>query len=162
MRFHCFGWCLFAALAGCAAPELSAPTPSPTIQEFAARPVRQPWQIEFVQSGGIAGVMRSLSLFSAGQLEAWDRKVNKRVTAQLPEKEVAEIESLLAGAQSYRPTGRPPQCADCFQYDLTAQWRGERFDIRLNDRNLPGSSVEPLFNALVKLQERALAGQLKP
>ena len=124
--------------------------------------VLEKWQIEFALSGGVAGLRRTVELSDTGQLTVTDQKASRQVVAQVPATELAEIVSFLPAVERFQPAGRLPACQDCFQYELGVSMDGQRFSIQLNDLVMVESGLAPLINALVRLQERALSGQLKP
>jgi hypothetical protein len=123
------------------------------------RKVLEKWQIEFTFSGGIAGLRRIVELSDTGQLTVTDQKINRRVAAHVSETELSEIATLVANAQSVTPSGRLPNCRDCFEYGLGISMDGQRFLFKVNDMSLTESGLESLIKALVRLQDKALSGQ---
>jgi hypothetical protein len=146
--------CLALPVAGCENGSAeSTPPASPTLT--------QPrWQLEFVLSGGIVGSQRMIELSSAGTLIITDKKNDTPVTLQVPNDELTRVFALVVEATRLQPTGKPPMCRDCFQYDLTVQMAGQRFSYQVNDLNISAAGLAPLVKALNELQERVTAGQL--
>jgi hypothetical protein len=120
------------------------------------------WQVEFTLSGGLAGTARALDLSSTGQLKVVDRRTRRQVVTKLPGDELAGISALLVDVSHLTPTGSPPACRDCFDYDLTVRMDGEVYVFHVNDLNVDQAGLAPLVSALRNLQERALAGQGQP
>jgi hypothetical protein len=158
MRWLAVGLCL-GLLSACVQEVRIPSQPSPTASSQSKEPG---WQIRLDTSGGFAGVHRTLNLSNDGKLTAVDAKLARQVVAQAPENELRNIESQLDKITPIQATGRLPTCPDCYEYALDVHFRGQLYSTRLNDRTLPGSGLQALVNALVDLQERALAGKLNP
>lgn len=143
---------------------LGSCTQSPGTPPVSNTPIEpgENWTIKLSISGGFAGLQRVVEISNSGQLTVTDQKSNRQVTIQVPNDELANIEVILAETKPPQSPSRPPTCQDCFQYELDVQMEGKDYTVLLNDINLPDSGVDKLINALVDLQERALAGQMKP
>ena len=144
--------CLALAMAGCGA-QVQPPNPvAPT----------STWRVELTLSGGLVGAEKVLELSSTGHLNIIDKRSNRQVTTHLPTEELVRIFALLVDTSHLQPTGTPPACRDCFQYDLDVRMDGQHFSFRVNDLNMNQAGLTPIVNALKELQDRALTGQSQP
>jgi len=105
------------------------------------------WHIRTEQSGGIAGVSRTLEISSSGEMTVTDERSKKQTTAQLPADKIAALTELVASSK-YQPISQPSGCADCFIYNLEISSAGEKFQVQLDDISLPNSGLQPLINFL--------------
>jgi hypothetical protein len=117
------------------------------------------WQIAFNFTGGITGLRRVVELSDAGPLTVIDEKTNRRATMQVSATELAEIATLVANAKSVTPSGRLPNCRDCFEFGLEIKIDGQQIVFKANDLSLTESGLELLIKTLVRLQDKALSGQ---
>jgi len=139
--------CLALAMAGCGA-QIQPPNPvAPT----------NPWRVELVVSGGLAGTERVLELSSTGHLNIIDKSSHRQVTTQVPNEELVKIFVLLVDTSHLQPTRTPPACRDCFEYGLDVRMDGQHFSFRVNDLNMNQAGLTPLVHALKELQDRLLA-----
>lgn len=82
------------------------------------------WQIQFGQSGGIAGTIYSLELSNDGSFTFKDEKANSSHSGVLTTPQLADIEQRLLSACPYlQPVKSDPKqpaasCPDCFSYSL--------------------------------------------
>ncbi len=155
-------WAIIAGglLTACSIPQLS-PTVTP-VPSKTATIAAENWQIQLRVSGGFAGIRRVLDVASTGQLTAVDEKTSRQISAQVPAKELSEINALLKTIQSYQLPSRPPPCPDCFNYALNVRLDGKPISVEFNDQNLSASGWAPLVGLLSDLLQRALDGKLKP
>jgi len=121
--------------------------------------VPENWHIKLKISGGFAGHRRTMELSSKGQLRVIDQKLSKQAIAQVSEKELREIASCIDSTKLIQPSGRLPNCLDCFQYVLEVRINGNEFTIQLNDVSLAGSGMESLVSMLLSLQEKTFKEQ---
>ena len=160
------------ALTACAgppaavSPSAASPLPSPTTlpqtptkpvsPTEAACPVEQPWTIEFVVSGGFAGIEHRLEIDSTGAYQAQDAQTGTKVEGSLPAETMALLEAQLPALCGVGEAGRPPACADCFQYALEVTSGGATYSIVLNDVSLSQSTAAPLVGTLLQILNEAL------
>jgi len=109
------------------------------------------WSLTMTQSGGIMGLMRSITLNSDGEFSATDERLSRTVTGHLTNNEIAEIQSLVANMQYTEPSHPNAVCADCFVYEFQIQKGNERLFIQVDDITLPDSGLESLASILVEL-----------
>lgn len=154
--------CLAACTTGDRGTVAPTPQPAPTRATMETSKPSEDWQIELSMSGGFAGVRRSATLSSNGQMIAKDLKINKQVTVQIPEKDLTQISGLVRQAQPAPPTDQLSNCRDCFHYEFTLKRGKQQFSVQADDTTLESSGMGPLINQLADLQEKALAGKLNP
>jgi hypothetical protein len=124
-----------------------APLPSPA----------GPWTITLTQSGGFAGVQRSIEISSDGTIKAQDQRSGRSTTQDLSATQLQKLNELLSATAISTLTPVPPACADCFIYDLEVVSSGQTLKIQVNDVSIRDSGVEALINFLGKLRDDALA-----
>jgi hypothetical protein len=138
-------------ITGCASqPTAEAATATPSL------PAAVDWSVTLTQSGGIMGLMRSIAINSDGEYSATDERLNKTVSGQLTNNELAEIQTLITSMQFIEPSRPNAICADCFVYEFQIQSGDQRISIQLDDITLPGSGMESLTSSLVKLLDAKL------
>jgi hypothetical protein len=118
--------------------------------------VEAPWEVELVVSGGFAGVERKVEVDSSGKYEVEDLQTGAKVEGTLPAATLAQIEEELTGACQSDGTGRPPACADCFNYSLEVTTGSSAYHLVLNDLSLSESPAAPLIQSLNELVAQAL------
>ena len=142
------------------------PSPTPEAAGTALGPSGCPnpnlWRLHLLQSGGFAGVSRTLELSSDGALIASDRNRTVELSGALEAAEIKSISDLLAAACPFRGEPRPEICFDCFEYSLQAEVDGVRFEFQANDMGLDDSPSGALIAALRGFLEEALTGPLQP
>ena len=156
---------LFIALliTGCSAftPESLKATPespkaTPESSEASLPLLDGNWKIKMAQSGGIMGLSRSIEISSDGKYTVMDENASKTITGELPANELSKLKKQVASSR-YIPASKPDGiCADCFVYDLEIQGGAEKFNVQLNDINLPTSGLETLVTQLRGLIEAKL------
>jgi hypothetical protein len=139
---------IFSLLASCA-PLLPAGEQLPDLEGT--------WTITLAQSGGFAGVQRTLTITSDGNVLALDGRAGNAGTFQLSEPELAELKLLVSDAALVGPTGTDTGCADCFIYDLKIETASGNFTVALDDVNLADSGMQPVITYLLDLMEKALS-----
>jgi len=142
------------------------PSPTPEAAGTALSPSGCPnphlWRLHLLQSGGFAGVSRSLELSSDGALIASDRSRSVELSGTLEAEEIKPITALLAAACPFNAEVRPEICFDCFEYSLQAEVDGALYEFKTNDLGLDHSPAGALIAALGALLEEALSGTLRP
>ena len=108
------------------------------------------WHIRMAQSGGIAGVSRTLEISSSGEMTIIDERSKKQSTSQLPPDVLAMLKEMVASTE-YRPISQPMGCADCFIFDLQVDNGKEKFQTQIDEVNLPNSGLETLVGFLGKM-----------
>jgi hypothetical protein len=114
------------------------------------------WDISLTQSGGIAGVSRSLELQSNGMVVVVDECSGKRIERQLTQDEISKINQLL-NSFSFQKLSTPMGCADCFFYTLQIRSGGRVVDIQSDEVNLNGTGAENLIGYLSNLMSAMLS-----
>ena len=145
---------VFLTILGLSSCVFSPPTPIvlPT-QPVSNQPAQElpkltgDWHVSMAQTGGIAGVSRTLEISNTGDMIITDERSKKQTTAQLPADKIAALTELVASSK-YQPISQPGACADCFIYNLEISSAGEKFEAQLDDISLPNSGLQPLINFL--------------
>lgn len=114
------------------------------------------WSLTMTHSGGIMGLMRSITLNSDGEFSATDERLSRTFTGQLTSDQLAEIQSLVANMQYTEPSRPNAVCADCFVYAFQIQKGNEQLFIQVDDITLPNSGMETLTSILVELLDAML------
>ena len=105
------------------------------------------WHIRLEQTGGFAGVSRTLEISSSGEMTIIEERINKNNTTQLPADKLAMLKELVA-ASKYRPVLQPMVCNDCFIFNLQIDNGSERFQMQIDQINLSNTGLEPLVGFL--------------
>lgn len=116
-----------------------------------AEPVCTPtsaWSLELKISGGFAGVARSLTVSSRGQLTAVDERSQETATTSLSPQDLADLEPLVCAASQSPAAARLPACNDCFNYVLTISDGVTPHTWTWNDISLRDHPAVPLVQAL--------------
>ena len=108
------------------------------------------WHIRLAQTGGFAGVSRTLEISNSGEMTITEERINKNKTIQLPPDKFAMLKELVTTSE-YRPITQPMGCADCFIFNLQIDNGSEKFQVQLDQVNLPNSGLEPLVGLLGEL-----------
>lgn len=118
------------------------------------------WKIDFQLSGGFAGLDRTLTVSSNGQLSAEDRRPGTRVTAQATQAELADLSRLVTAVKSLGEIRRSDsRCRDCLSYNIVVEIDGQRVAALLDDTTVPGSGLEELTRVLSALVNRVLSAR---
>jgi hypothetical protein len=112
--------------------------------------------VELTVSGGFAGIEHKLEVDSSGAYEAEDLQSGAKVEGTLSAATTAQVEQGLSGICQAQASGRPPACADCFQYSLEVSVGGVTYQAVFNDLSLPESPVAPLVGTLTQILNEAL------
>ena len=139
-------------ITGCVPSATPEPLNTPTAELSAPG---NDWTIKMTQSGGFAGVSRSVEVSSDGKYTVVDERAKKTVSGELTTDELSELNQLVMTSK-YVSAAKPNGCADCFVYDLEAQVNGEKLSVQLNDVSLPNSGLEPLVSYLRGVIDTAL------
>lgn len=129
---------------------LSTPEVLPTQVGGNLPPLTGDWHIRLDQTGGIAGVSRTLEISSDGKMTTSDERTQKQDTRQLSSEEMSKLSDLVASAQ-YQVVKQPMGCADCFIFDLQISNGGKAFHAQTDQVNLPATGLEPLVGFLGEL-----------
>jgi hypothetical protein len=143
-------WGVLALLVACARPLASPPNPEP-LPSPAAR-----WTMTLTQSGGFAGMIRSVVVSSDGKLTAQDQRSGRSVTQDLTPDTVARLGALVVALGAITPVAPHSSCADCFVYDLKVDAGGHSVEFHADDTTLADSGAEALIQALQALRDAAL------
>ena len=86
------------------------------------------WEVGFELSGGIAGMMKQMTISHDGRLVAENLRRRIHVEKRLSTDQMRELHRLIEQAQSAQGAamGFPGRCADCTQYRLTVTGREGR------------------------------------
>ena len=126
------------------------PTPIPTSLAQNLPKLSGDWLIHFTQSGGIAGLSRSLEISSTGGMIITDMRSGKKQVGRLSDKDRASIGDLLQAAV-FRPAAGPSACADCFIFNLQITSASGVFQAQVDQLELPDSGLQPVVNFLAAL-----------
>ena len=126
------------------------PTPIPTNPALHLPKLSGDWLVRLAQSGGIAGVSRSLEISSSGAMTIIETRGGERKVSQLPAEKLAALNELVA-ASTFRPASLPTGCADCFVFDLRITSADGTFQAQLDEVSLPDSGLQSLLDFLAGL-----------
>jgi len=129
---------------------LSTPEALPTQSSSGLPQLTGDWHIRMAQTGGIAGVSRTLDISSTGEMTVTDERTKKQAASQLSADQMTKLTELVVSTQ-YQPVKQPTGCADCFNYNLQIDNETEKFQAQTDDVNLPASGLEPLVRFLSEL-----------
>lgn len=116
------------------------------------------WTIELTLSGGIAGMMRRVTVTSKGEAQVRDLRRDKQVHTRLSPERAAEFGALskhIGDADSERPAFMS-RCADCVNYELTVFDGDVTRQRRFDSRDLGNFPYRDLVTALIDLMNTAL------
>ena len=113
------------------------------------------WTISMTQSGGIMGLLRTVTVKSDGNYTVIDERAAKKITGKLTEEKFDELQELISGLEFTAPQ-MPTVCADCFVFDVEIQSSGKKMIIQADDISLPDSGMQPLVDLLRELMDSAL------
>jgi hypothetical protein len=113
------------------------------------------WVVTLTQSGGIAGVMRTLTVSSSGVMDVTER-VDSMVTSRiLSAVEFEHLQSLVmgTGSQKNRATENSVnrQCRDCMQFQLTVHNAGKELRYTADSSGLASYPHYLLITTLLRL-----------
>ena len=117
----------------------SGQTPIPTQSLDCQSP--KEWKIDFSLSGGIAGLSRSLSMSSHGNVVVQDLRSGEKNVSALTKDELNKIAGMLAEACPFESGKSDSECADCFEYKLNVLMDGRQYRLKANDVSVPKSSA---------------------
>jgi hypothetical protein len=132
---------------------LSTPEVIPTDQGHGLPQLTGNWHICMAQTGGIAGVSRTLGISNDGTVTVTDERTQKQSTRQLSSEEISKLSNLVASAH-YQTVKQPMGCADCFIFTLQIDNETQKFHIQIDQVNLPATGLEPLVEFLGKILNR--------
>lgn len=140
------------ALVACAPPQSTTQQPSATQPS----PMGD-WVLHMTQSGGFAGLHRSIEITSNGKMTVQDLRTDQTVTQDLSSGSLAILEGLISRSnfKQAAPT-RSSNCADCFGYSLTLQTSDGEFTVELDDITLSNSGFAPLVSFLTNNMDATL------
>ncbi len=100
----------------------------PAVTAEAQAGAARSWEVGFELSGGIAGMMKQMTISQDGRLVAENLRSRIRVEKRLSTDQLRELHRLIEQAESAQGTamGSPSRCADCMQYRLTVTGREGR------------------------------------
>lgn len=113
------------------------------------------WSVNMIQSGGIMGMKRSITIAADSKYTILDQRTEQTVTGTLTANQTAELKQTLTTLQ-YTVPEIPAVCADCFVYEIEIQSNGSKMIVELDDTSLPGSGCESLVEFLRGLMESEL------
>jgi cell division protein FtsL len=133
-------------------------------QKDSAEPSRQslgPWQVKYNLSGGIAGIIRELTLNSDGQLIAVDSRNNIRKEISASPDQLGEVKKLLENLQTASENVPKPtqNCFDCLNSKITITLDKKTYTTDLQDSGFGGGETkyQKLDGFLSKMLNQALA-----
>ena len=147
-----------AVLAACASPSASnGGKPLPSEAGDCLHPSR--WQISFQRSGGFAGQTFNLHLSDDGGLKVVNQDKNIEINTTIPPADVDRVEAQLASICAGGGERQASSCRDCFVYSLEVEINSKTYTAIADDTTLGGSTVKPLFDALIALLNQTLQAQ---
>lgn len=126
------------------------PTPIPTSLAQNLPELSGDWLIHFTQSGGIAGLSRSLEISSTGETIITDMRSGVKQVGRLSDKDRAAVGDLVRAA-NFRPAAGPSACADCFIFNLQITSASGVFQGQVDQVELPDSGLQPVVDFLAAL-----------
>lgn len=130
-------------ISACGSPEITY-TPPPIETEE--------WSLRMTQSGGIAGINRTVEILSDGSYTLTDERNNQNVTKELSKEQLSELQTLISALEFHAPQSRSG-CADCFEYAIEIESGGKKMIFNADDVSLPDSGAGELVTFLQKLFE---------
>jgi len=116
------------------------------------------WELDFVLTGGIAGLVQRLQLDSTGGATAADLRRSTVESSELTTAQLTELGRLLEESEFFeQASSQNRQCADCFDYELTLTAASRTHSVRANSFGL-----DPALEALVAWLTRFLGRSLTP
>ncbi len=135
-----------------------------TAEKNSAEPSREslgPWQVKYNLSGGIAGIIRELTLNSDGQLIAVDSRNNIRKELSASPEQLGEIKKLLENLQTAAENVPKPtqNCFDCLNSKITITLGKKTYSAELQNSGFGGgeTNYRKLDSFLSKILNQALA-----
>jgi len=115
------------------------------------------WSVNFLVSGGIAGIQQELLLSSDGQASYTDRIDAIPTTWALESDELQELVRRLELACPFGPQdARPSLCRDCFVYRLEIVSGQSRFVWEADETQVIQASIRSLLDHLEVIRSMAL------
>ena len=140
---------LASLLAACAPFQSTTEQPLPT-------PSVQWTSVTMIQSGGIMGMMRTIKITNKGAANITDERADKKVTGQLTDAQLAQLEDLVSAMSTVPSSNSPSGCADCFNYSIAISSSSKPIRAELDDVTLPDSSLAPLVDFLRGIMDEML------
>ena len=113
------------------------------------------WMVTLVQSGGIAGVMKTLSVDSAGVMDIREGRDGVATRKILSIAVVNQLDSLISDTGSQKNSAQTGSvnrnCRDCMQFQLTIQGIGKEVRHTVDSSGLAGSPYYFLITRLIQL-----------
>jgi hypothetical protein len=124
--------------------------PTPSVRDQELPKLTGDWHLRMEQSGGIAGISRTLEISSNGETTITDAQTKKQSVGQLSADQIAQLTELVASS-SYKSPLKKTSCADCFIYNLQIDNGGKIFQAQVDELSLRNSGLEPLIGFLGEL-----------
>jgi hypothetical protein len=141
---------VFTILTACSlgGPHALGPSPIPSPPET--------WTAKLTQSGGFAGVLRTIQVSSDGQFTARDDRSARSIAGALPPESLGKLDRLLAGIKAPTASAGPSGCADCFIYDLELTAPDRTVHIHVDDVSIEASGAQEVIAFLSQIRDSAL------
>jgi len=121
------------------------------------------WEIDFLISGGFAGIQQGITINHNGEITAINEKLGEKIRVQASQNDIDEIEKCLTDIClsapekiQTRPSG---ECADCFQYLLNIETNVLRHNLETDDLALKESGFLPIITLLRNINMEIWAGE---
>jgi hypothetical protein len=125
--------------------------PHPALCDFGGT-----WSVNFLLSGGLAGIRQELILSSDGQASYTDRSAAAPTTWALGSDELQELQRLLGLACPFELQGsRPSPCMDCFVYRLEVVSEEKRYLWEGDESQVTHAAIRSLLDLLEVIRSRA-------
>jgi hypothetical protein len=117
------------------------------------------WQISFQRSGGFAGQTVNLYLSNRGETKVVNQEHAIEINTTIPPADVDRIEAEMVSICAGGGGRQDSSCRDCFVYSLEVEINSKTYTALADDTTLGGSTVKPLFEALIALLNQTLQAQ---
>lgn len=143
---------LLATLAACGPAQIEVTEPP---QQPLPTASAEWTSIQFTQSGGIMGMLRTLTINRNGSWTVTNERSDNAVTGTLSADELEKLSELIASL-SIKTDQQSGVCADCFIYSVEISSSGKSLVAEADDVNLADSGLGPLVMFLTELMGKAL------
>jgi len=147
-------WIIALLVTGCSianyTPEKVLNTPA-----YTPPPLADDWTVSMTQSGGIMGMLRTITIQANGNYTVTDERATNTVNGTLKEADVSKLRTMVTNA-NLAVQKTKTICADCFVYDISIQSSGQKMIATLNDMSLPDSGMEELIGFLSSVMDSTL------
>ena len=147
---------LILILTGLILAACGAPATEPAVKPDRTRTAAEWTAIRMSQSGGLAGVSRTISISRDGHGSVMDESAGKNAALTLTPEQLVQLEAIMASFTKLPKVELDLNCADCFVYTLGFSFPERNRTVQLSDTQLAASGYEPLVTFLRTLLDTTL------